>query len=204
MSGNCVQNTTLESDRILIMEFDNFIGRQKHFLSEKECETVISAMYDKKLNCGIRTDHNKSRSDSCVFLDPDTDLFKTLNRKLFESLKSYIKEYYLPYIDHYKNTNIKIQVSEDDGGFYVWHCEWGRDHRDREIVWMVYLNDDFEGGHTEFKYFDHSEKPEIGKLLLFPAGYTHLHRASPKLKGQKYIITGWFERKTENTFAFFA
>ena len=197
MSGNYVRNTTLESDGILIMEFDNFIGRQKMFLSEKECDSIIDAMYDKNLQYDeIQIEHNKSRSDTSAFLDPDTDLFKTLNTKLFESLKPYIKEYYLPYIDHYKNTNIKIQVSEDGGGFHNWHYEWSQNVPFREIVWMVYLNDDFEGGHTEFEFLNHSEKPETGKLLLFPAGYTHRHRASPKLKGQKYIITGWFQRKT--------
>lgn len=177
-----------------MMEFDNFISRQKMFLSEKECETVIDAMYDKKLHYEFFTDHDEQRSDTCVFLDPDTDLFKTLNTKLFESLKPYRKKYHLPLIHNYKNTDIKIQVSEDNGGFHSWHYEWGGDYSDREIVWMVYLNDDFEGGHTEFKHLDHSEKPETGKLLFFPAGYTHYHRASPELKGQKYIITGWLTR----------
>ena len=57
---------------------------------------------------------------------------------------------------------------------------------------MVYLNDDFEGGETEFLYYKRRERPEKGKLLLWPAGYTHTHRGGMVLKGNKYIVTGWF------------
>ena len=178
------------------MEFDNFIGRQKHFLSKEECEIVIDAMYNKKLYYNYGTLHDNGRSDTNVVLDSNTELFKTLNIKLFDSLASYTKKYDLPVLNCYKNNDIKIQVSEDGGGFCKWHSEWGTtsDSLRREIVWMIYLNDDFEGGRTEFKHINHSETPETGKLLLFPAGYTHYHRASPELKGQKYITTGWFTR----------
>lgn len=176
------------------MEFYNFIGIQKKFLSVDQCDSIIDAMYDKTLQDEIQIEHNSNRSDSAVFMTNGSSLFKEINDKLFKSLDEYNMNYHLQDARFYKNDNIKIQVSEDDGGFCIWHSEWSKSVPLREIVWMVYLNDNFEGGHTEFKFLNHSEKPETGKLLLFPAGYTHLHRASPKLKGQKYIITGWFER----------
>ena len=176
------------------MEFDNFIGRQRNFLSTDQCENLIDAMFDKRLHDGVITEHDTERSDSAIFIRDDTPLFKEINKKLFKSLGQYNINYYLADTSFYKNREIKIQVSEDGGGFHQWHSEWGKGASLREIVWMVYLNDDFEGGHTEFKFINHSEKPETGKLLFFPAGYTHYHRASPELKGQKYILTGWFER----------
>jgi len=36
-------------------------------------------------------------------------------------------------------------------------------------------------------------KPKKGRLILFPAGFTHTHRGNPPLDGEKYIITGWVE-----------
>ena len=57
---------------------------------------------------------------------------------------------------------------------------------------MVYLNDDFKGGETEFLYYKRREQPEKGKLLLWPAGYTHTHRGGMVLEGNKYVITGWY------------
>ena len=69
---------------------------------------------------------------------------------------------------------------------------------------MLYLNTVDEGGKTEFKYQDLAIKPEAGTLLIWPAAYTHVHRANPDLVGKKYIATGWFvypekHRFRENT-----
>ena len=36
-------------------------------------------------------------------------------------------------------------------------------------------------------------KPEQGKLLLWPAAFTHTHRGNPPLNEVKYIATGWIE-----------
>ena len=58
---------------------------------------------------------------------------------------------------------------------------------------MIYLNTIEEGGETEFLYLKKREKPVEGKLLIFPAGFTHTHRGNPPLKGDKYILTSWLE-----------
>ena len=36
-----------------------------------------------------------------------------------------------------------------------------------------------------------------GKLVIWPAYFTHTHRANPDLKEDKYIITGWLETDYE-------
>ena len=57
---------------------------------------------------------------------------------------------------------------------------------------MLYLNTVDTGGKTEFKYQDLAVKPEAGTMVIWPASYTHVHRANPDLVGNKYIATGWF------------
>ena len=57
---------------------------------------------------------------------------------------------------------------------------------------MVYLNDT-DTGYTDFMHQKLSIKPETGKLVIWPAYFTHTHRANPDLKEDKYIITGWLE-----------
>lgn len=57
---------------------------------------------------------------------------------------------------------------------------------------MVYLNDDYEGGETEFLYQKKRINPKRGRLIIWPSGFTHTHRGGLVLKGTKYIITGWF------------
>ena len=58
---------------------------------------------------------------------------------------------------------------------------------------MVYLNDVKEGGETEFQYQKLRVKPKRGTVLIWPGGFTHLHRGNPPLSGDKYIATGWYQ-----------
>ena len=57
---------------------------------------------------------------------------------------------------------------------------------------MFYLNTVEEGGGTEFKYFDHIEKGEKAKLVIWPSDFTHTHRGIPSPTEEKYIFTGWY------------
>ena len=99
-------------------------------------------------------------------------------------------------------TGYKFQKSTEGGGFTTWHSElpiFGKrwtDFRERFGVWTFYLNDT-DTGYTDFMYQKLSVKPETGKLVIWPAYFTHKHRANPDLKEDKYIITGWLETNYE-------
>ena len=54
-----------------------------------------------------------------------------------------------------------------------------REGAKRFLILMVYLNDDFEEGETEFPIFGDKVKPEKGKLLVFPPLWQYLHRGNP-------------------------
>ena len=80
---------------------------------------------------------------------------------------------------------------------YTWHNDFIYDDFTndrggvRTVTWLFYLNDDFEGGETEFKYGGHKIKPETGKLVLFPSSWTMVHRGNPVITGVKYLCVGW-------------
>lgn len=95
----------------------------------------------------------------------------------------------------------KFQRSDTGGGFHQWHYEQGTGKTSsRFAVWMIYLNTVEEGGNTEFKFQDQTVKPTAGTLVIWPAAYTHLHRANPDLQGKKYIATGWFTYPEKDIF----
>jgi hypothetical protein len=58
---------------------------------------------------------------------------------------------------------------------------------------MIYLNDVEEGGETEFLYQKRRVQAKQGRLVMWPAAYTHTHRGNPPLSGDKYALTGWLE-----------
>jgi len=95
-----------------------------------------------------------------------------------------------------RGTVMKMQRTTSGGGYHVWHSEQGsKDHANRVIVYMLYLNGLPEGGNgeTEFLYQEKRFNPEENTMLLWPAAYTHAHRGNPVYgKTAKYIVTGWF------------
>ena len=56
---------------------------------------------------------------------------------------------------------------------------------------MTYLNDVEDGG-TEFKHQDITTPAEKGLTLIWPSGWTHVHRGQISNRKEKYIITGWY------------
>ena len=60
------------------------------------------------------------------------------------------------------------------------------------LVWTVYLNDIDKGGETEFLYQSERIKAKKGRVVFFPANWTHIHRGNPPLSETKYIATGWY------------
>ena len=69
----------------------------------------------------------------------------------------------------------------------------------RIMTLLVYLNDDFTGGETDFPAIQFTVRPKRGKAILFwntDANETlheeALHRGKTVLSGEKYICTIWF------------
>ena len=62
----------------------------------------------------------------------------------------------------------------------------------RFLAIVCYLNDDFEGGETEFPKFGLRVKPEAGTILLFPCTWSYLHRGSPSKNGYAKYMMGSF------------
>jgi len=57
---------------------------------------------------------------------------------------------------------------------------------------ILYLNDDYEGGHTFFPGFGIRIRPEPGTLILFGAGPEYVHGITPVISGLRYTYAGWF------------
>ena len=118
---------------------------------------------------------------------------KTLMGYVNSCLYFYCNE--LPYLTNfnYVSALCLLQKTEPEGGYHIFHGEnldWNMQHR--TMAWMVYLNDVPEGGETEFLYQKRRFKPKAGTVMIWPGGYTHLHRGNPPLS-TKYIATGWYQ-----------
>ena len=120
---------------------------------------------------------------------------------LRECFLCYIERYSIDFDGTIYNDVFKIHKVGKSEGFHQWHYEKS-DHStmDRLMVYMTYLEVPEKGGETEFLHQSLRIDPIVGRTLIWPAGYTHMHRGNPPLDGEKMYITGWFtgERKYGN------
>lgn len=187
---------------------EDFIGTYKGFFPSEFCEEAISHFNF----CQSSTTLVKKRRDEYV---EDSYLFSSsfervenpylvrMNKKLSDYFFKMIDYCIMKYIDRYKILqgldgysvyDLKFQKSQPGEAFHGWHYENSkRLVADRRLVFQLYLNDVEEGGETEFLYYPKRIKAEQGKLIIWPATFTHTHRGNTPLSGNKYIITSWVE-----------
>ena len=124
------------------------------------------------------------------------------DRIFYNTLKKYTKEHSEKYpfpsqdFESYFDTGYQIQRTNPESVGYTWHHDFVVTREDtgavavRVLTYIWYLNTIDHGGYTEFANGE-SVKPETGKLLLFPADWSHVHRGIPPRDKDKYICTGW-------------
>lgn len=185
--------------------YEDFIGTYRKCLNDDFCQEIIDAFdYHQQIKSVWCEDNqfpnsNAGRFDWAIELNHIEMRMKKrfaardLNQILNHALAEYVQVF-----GHIKTTRFyssaqKVQKTPAGGGYHVWHDEnTSAQDSNRKIVWMFYLNDDFDGGETEFLYYKKRVQPERGTLILWPAGLTHAHKGNLVLKGTKYIVTGWF------------
>ena len=116
--------------------------------------------------------------------------------ELQKVLECYKQKY--PEANNVEKFNIReynIQKYAVNGGFKKWHSENGGNNQTikRHLVFMTYLNDIEDDGGTEFLHQNIVTPCQKGLTLIWPAGWTHVHRGVVNETQEKYIITGWYE-----------
>ncbi len=144
------------------------------------------------------------RSDSEAFALSDV-----IVRGVNAALKKYLQERPLfrecvPEKSLFVIPIFNIQRYAPGEGFKRWHCDWTISDEltepvHRVLAWILYCND-LDSAGTEFFWQEHHESAERGKLLIFPAGPSHIHRGRVNHKGTKTIATGWINAGTREAY----
>lgn len=188
----------------------DFIAVYDDAFSEEYCGSAIS-YFDQMHASGFSLNRQTSekvaktnKDDFAVYSHSEhlIDLYAT-HRLQFEFFKIFWEKHYADYATNFDILSelaphnvygLKLQKTLTGGGYHKWHCEQdSRQHSNRVLAFMLYLNTVEEGGETEFLYQKRRVKAEAGRLVIWPSSFTHTHRGNPPLSDSKYIITGWVE-----------
>jgi len=145
------------------------------------------------------------RSSLGSFMDDNHEVTQLLHNKINDCLLDYrnqlikinsIFEYYpVPGGYHTSSHREGIQILEyslDQG--YKFHHDVSNNPNSKEyhrqISVVIYLNDGFEGGGTEFPH--QTFKPPAGYGLFFPSNWSFPHSGQKVLSGKKRAAVTWY------------
>jgi len=192
---------------------ESFVGVWNNFFSEEECDRTIKEFNEfQKMGVGIGRQQQVNNPSKLEQDDHSMDTFDLMTLDVgrnFSHGPSFLDrffntawpEYSKKYAELAKHVvairHLKFQKTEIGQGYHIWHTENAGSPFDRRCaVFTLFLNTVEEGGETEFLYYPGRVKAEQGKLIIWPAGYTHVHRGNPPISNTKYILTSWVEFHT--------
>ncbi len=191
----------LEKDIIIVNDRrsvdENFIVAWDDIVPVPLCEKIME-IGDKAPH--FRRRSSKTVKDKQIAMDLQSDytlyvedLYKY---GLMPCLDDYVSDH--PYLGEMEfiSDQCLLQINTPPShGYHDWHAEdVGWSQKQRMLVWMIYLNDIEEHGETEFLYQSVRVKPKQGRVVIWPGGWTHLHRGLPPKSSKKYIVTGWWHQ----------
>lgn len=197
--------------------FDNFIQVVPTF-SEQECKLIIaeaedqgkenilwgrSTVYDadghSELLSDVRDNDRIAISDQFVthpmVVKRLNEAYELYSRYLLASMPKEQLRMPMPMAPGSQSVIENIGLLRySEGDKYDWHVDASYrvddESHDRVISVVTYLNNDFEGGKTEF--IDGARKPKPGFSLFFPSNWVFAHHAQPVTSGTKYALVTWY------------
>ena len=177
----------------------NFIEVYDNVLSKEECELLIRHFENvdpcrKQMNAV-----NKAKKiGTTLMCDWEDDLFDDFHNIIRDPLEAAVQRYKKKHTSIDKicpwnqERGYNVQRFDDGGGYITLNCEQdGPMVSRRMLVWMIYLNDAKSG--TEFPNQRKTTRAKTGRIVIWPAAWTHMHKGVIPNKGVKYMATGWCE-----------
>ena len=180
----------------------DFIAVYDNSFTSDECEEYIKLL-EHYISNGVITKEDRAYHNTdhfCINFNNDVSYNilsgDNLSMEFLPKIKDFVSEYLKKFsvlgqekLLIYDTKAKKIPIG---GGFHNWHYEnTGLQVSARKLVIQLYLNTIEEGGETEFLYINKRIKAEQGRLIIFPAAFTHTHRGNPPIGQDKYIISTW-------------
>ena len=186
----------------------DFIGIYDNAVSSYNCKKIIKWFDTEPLTRGtVMYSDGTGVIDTRLKSDWEVDdPYKTIltnNTFLDIIIRDALIKYTSSYRESYPSVDIidpwnvcdvyNIQKYDPGDGYHALHCESCNSATvHRVMAWMIYLNTVTDEGGTYFSSYDKTLEAKEGRLVIWPAFFTHDHCGVVSKTQTKYIATGWF------------
>jgi len=178
----------------------------QNFISAEEAQTIINFVKDIEPweNGGSEFWDNRSLNAINIYNNQSKEIGTMLydiRQKLGEEIKKLygIPEVYpdlfqvvrwFPGMEQSPHADDMTDAMEHEKHLVEWfnHREYGA---------IIYLNNDYEGGHTYYPHHNFDIAPEVGKLAVHPGDPNHLHGVTKIEGGVRYTLASFWTRDKE-------
>lgn len=192
----------------------DYVAFVPNVLSYQDCDIVVD-WYNENIDNEYRSETSDGvDSDMISDYRTSTSLTVPLDSQIDTILASSVNKTFLAYIE-VLNTSYLLKDNQtwskyiplkfkseqyqinryDKNQEYKWHVDQLYDYflktkeYPRFFSIVLYLNDDFDGGETEFQFAKYT--PQKGACLIFPSNFMYSHCARPVKNGVKYSCASW-------------
>jgi len=145
-----------------------------------------------KLSSDLHFSALKYKEKNADFTNVHFDLEQSIHQAMSSCLAHYMSEYEVQtrMFDDINDTGFQVQKYIRNYGYFRTHVDSfpGQSVSNRVISVLLYLNTIEHGGETNFPLHNQEVKPIAGRIVLFPATFTHPHESRPALSEDKWII----------------
>jgi Rps23 Pro-64 3,4-dihydroxylase Tpa1-like proline 4-hydroxylase len=158
----------------------------KGFLTPEDCNTLINynSEFTQSLFVGSSNNINS--------------VTKLINKNSYE-ISSILKKFSEKFPIHKEKFEDLRVVKYTKGGFIPVHTDYGSSNIRTHTI-LMYLNENYEGGETEFPNLNKQFKLNTGDILYFPNYDSHgnptvlaLHQGNVVKSGEKLICNLWIK-----------
>ena len=160
-----------------------------NMLSEKYCSELIERIKNQEFITNCEEDVLYQIPEVVVKVS-DSEMYLELEELFYSYIRKYMEAF--RFKKEFNINSIQFAKYSADGEIYKgnWHYD-----EDPDSTLVVYLNDDYEGGVTQFKPNGLSEvitvdKFNVGDSVFFNGKVTP-HKGLPVTKGDRYILVFW-------------
>jgi len=172
------------------MEFKRFRKIVPNFFREEECVGFIEFAEQQGFEEALVNTRAKGQVMMKDMRNNDRHIFQArdLATQLWPLIQEHVPSEVDGWIANGVNEQFRIYRYKDGQEFKV-HPDGAFKRNENEhskITAIIYLNEGFEGGETEFVMPNETIEPLAGTLLLF--AHKQLHKGNPVPEGTKYVL----------------